>query len=110
MSDVLAKSIVHRILEPVFRLKEPVRVICRENRWAEAFLVILAVNAVDVILSDAPAGPGTPVRTFKSSTRRVWLGVLRCAPARQVLKTGIPALARRVPGWLPEAIRRSVEH
>src|SRR5690349_18337865 len=32
LSDVLAKSIVHRILEPVFRLKERVRVICQENR------------------------------------------------------------------------------
>src|SRR2546422_6797852 len=64
VSDVLAKSIVHRILEPAFRLKEQVRVICRENRSTEAFMGGLAVHAVDVILSDAPAGPGTPVRAF----------------------------------------------
>src|SRR3954464_8794027 len=32
VSDVLAKSIVHRILEPAFRLKEEIRVVCRENR------------------------------------------------------------------------------
>jgi LysR family transcriptional regulator, transcriptional activator of nhaA len=64
VSDVLAKSIVHRILEPVFRLKEDVRVICRENRSTEAFMGDLAVQAVDVILSDAPAGPGTSVRAF----------------------------------------------
>ena len=64
VSDVLAKSIVHRILEPAFRLEDKVRVICRENRSAEAFLGELAVHAIDVILSDAPAGPGTPVRVF----------------------------------------------
>jgi LysR family transcriptional activator of nhaA len=64
VSDVLAKSIVHRILAPVFRLEQQVRVICRENRSAEAFMGELAVGAVDVILTDAPAGPGTPVRTF----------------------------------------------
>src|SRR6185369_16760593 len=54
VSDVLAKSIVHRILEPAFSLKEDVRVICRENRSTEAFMADLAVHAVDVILSDTP--------------------------------------------------------
>src|SRR3954464_5368075 len=44
VSDVLARSIVHRILEPAFRLDEEVRVICRENR-SKAFMADLAVNA-----------------------------------------------------------------
>jgi LysR family transcriptional regulator, transcriptional activator of nhaA len=64
VSDVIAKSIVHRILEPAFRLEESVRVVCRESRSLEAFMGELAMNTVDVVLSDAPAGPGTPVRTF----------------------------------------------
>jgi len=64
VSDVLAKSIVHRILEPAFRLEKEVRVICRENRSTEAFMGDLAMHAVDVVLADAPAGPGTPVRAF----------------------------------------------
>jgi LysR family transcriptional activator of nhaA len=64
VSDVLAKSVVHRILEPAFRLEGRVRVVCREDRTIEAFLGELAVHSVDVVLSDSPAGPGTPVRTF----------------------------------------------
>lgn len=64
VSDVLAKSIVHRILEPAFQLQDKVRVVCREARSTEALMGELAVHTVDVILSDAPAGPGTPVRTF----------------------------------------------
>src|SRR6185503_9313774 len=64
VSDVLAKSIVHRILEPAFELEDKVRVICREARSVEAFMGDLATHAVDVVLSDAPAGPGTPVRTY----------------------------------------------
>jgi LysR family transcriptional regulator, transcriptional activator of nhaA len=63
VSDVLAKSIVHRILEPAFQL-ERIRVICREERRIDALVGQLAVHAVDVILSDSPAGPGTSVRTF----------------------------------------------
>jgi len=63
-SDVLPKAMVHRMLEPAFRLAEPVRVICREDCSTEAFLGELAVHAVDVVLADAPAGPGTAVRAF----------------------------------------------
>ena len=64
VSDVLAKSIVHRILEPAFELQDKVRVTCREDRSVEAFMGDLAAHTVDVVLSDAPAGPGTPVRTY----------------------------------------------
>ena len=62
--DVLPNSIVSRILAPVFSLDEPVRVVCRQARSIEAFLGDLAVQAVDVVLSDAPAPPGTAVRAF----------------------------------------------
>jgi len=64
VSDVLPKAMVYRMLEPAFRLTEPVRVICREDRSTEAFLGDLAVHAVDVVLADAPAGPGTAIRAF----------------------------------------------
>jgi len=64
VSDVLAKSVVYRMLEPAFRLSEDVRVICRADRSTEAFMAELAVNALDVVLSDTPAGPNSPVKAF----------------------------------------------
>jgi len=64
VSDVLAKSIVHRILQPAFRLGEGMRIICREQRSLDAFMAELATQAVDVVLSDTPAGSGTPVRAY----------------------------------------------
>ena len=42
----------------------PPIVVRREDRSVEAFMGELAVHSVDMVLSDAPAGPGTPVRTF----------------------------------------------
>src|ERR1700687_3137054 len=63
-AHVLSTSIVYRMLEPAFLLKEDVRVICREANSTEAFPGELAVQAVDVVLSDAPAAPGTAVRAF----------------------------------------------
>jgi LysR family transcriptional regulator, transcriptional activator of nhaA len=64
VSDVLAKSVVYRMLEPAFHLDRKVRVVCREDRSMEAFMGDLATHAIDVVLSDAPAGPGTPIRAF----------------------------------------------
>ena len=64
VSDVIAKSIVHRILEPAFELHDKVRVICREARSVEAFMGDLAAQTVDVVLSDTPANPGALVRMF----------------------------------------------
>ena len=64
LAHVLSTSIVYRMLEPAFLLKEDVRVICREANSTEAFPGELAVQAVDVVLSDAPAAPGTAVRAF----------------------------------------------
>jgi LysR family transcriptional activator of nhaA len=64
LSDVLSKSIVHRILEPALHLEDQVQIVCRADRSTEAFLGELAVNAVDVVLSDAPIGPGSAVRAF----------------------------------------------
>lgn len=64
VSDVIAKSIVHRILEPAFQLHDKVRIICREARSADAFMGELAIHAIDVVLADAPAEPGSPVRTY----------------------------------------------
>jgi LysR family transcriptional activator of nhaA len=64
VSDVLSKSIVHRMLQPVFELGDAVHLECRESRTAREFLGDLATHAVDVVLSDAPAGPGSSVRTY----------------------------------------------
>src|SRR5256885_15519759 len=38
VTDVFAKSIVYKILEPAFRLEPSVRVICREDRSIDAFM------------------------------------------------------------------------
>lgn len=64
VSDVLAKSIVHRILAPAFKPELNLRVLCRESRSPEAFTSDLAGHTMDVVLSDAPASRAGPVRMF----------------------------------------------
>src|SRR6478735_5431666 len=62
-SDALPKTIVQRILAPAWRLEEHVRVVCREDDTTQAYLGELAANAIDVVLADTPAQPGS-VRVF----------------------------------------------
>ncbi len=101
VSDVLAKSIVHRILEPIFRLDEPIRLICRENRSMDTFMADLAVHAVDVVLSDAPAGPGTSVRTFSHPLGGCGLSFLAAPALAKVCARKFPRSLDGVPFLLP---------
>ncbi len=101
VSDVLAKSIVHRMLEPAFRLQDQVRVVCRENRSTEAFMGDLAVHAVDVVLSDAPAGPGTPVRAFSHPLGECGLAFFAAPALAQACHRGFPHSLDGVPFLLP---------
>lgn len=63
VADVLPKIIVYRLIQPAFQLPSPVRVICREDP-PDRLLALLAVQQLDLVLSDAPLGPGTSVRAF----------------------------------------------
>jgi LysR family transcriptional activator of nhaA len=101
VSDVLAKSIVHRMLEPAFRLEHKVRVICRENRSTEAFMGDLAVHAVDVILADAPAGPGSPVRTFSHPLGECGLAFFAAPALARSCRPGFPRSLSGVPFLVP---------
>ena len=63
VAETMPKLIVYRMLEPSLRLPAPIRVVCREDR-SERLLADLAVQDLDVVLTDAPAGPGVKVRVF----------------------------------------------
>jgi len=60
---VLSKQIAYRLLEPALRLSEAVPIVCREGK-ADTLLAQLAVQRVDLVLSDAPVGPTIRVRAL----------------------------------------------
>jgi len=112
VSNVLPKALVHRMLEPAFRLEEPVRVTCREDRSTEAFLGELAVHAVDVVLSDAPVGPGTAVRAFNHLLGESGTTFFAAPQLAEACRRRFPRSLDGVPFLLPGAsamFRRTLE-
>jgi LysR family transcriptional activator of nhaA len=112
LSDVLPNSIVHRMLEPAFRLDEQVRVICRRSRSTESFLGELALQAVDVVLSDAPAAPGTAVRAFNHLLGECGTTFFAAPRVAAIARRRFPRSLDGTPFLLPGAnavLRRTLE-
>jgi LysR family transcriptional activator of nhaA len=103
ISDVLAKSIVHRILEPAFHLQEGVRVICREDRSVQAFMSDLALHEVDVVLADAPVPLDSPIRAFSHPLGECGCTFFAEPGLARSLKRGFPRSLDGAPFLLPGA-------
>lgn len=113
VSDVIAKSIVHRILEPAFQLRDKVRVVCREARSPDAFMGELAVHAIDVVLADAPASPNTAVRTFNHPLGECGSSFFASPTLARTYRKGFPRSLDGVPMLLPSTnstFRRALDH
>jgi len=111
IDDVVPKEIAYRILNPVFGLGRPVRLVCREGTL-ERLVVDLAVHEIDVVLSDAPLTPQHNVRAYNHSLGS-WAAVWMATPtlARSV-RRGFPRSLDGVPVLLPTddtAIRRKLD-
>jgi len=63
VADAVPKSIAFRLLEPVLRLSDPMRIVCREWRLKD-LLAELAVRRLDVVIADAPMPAPLGVRAF----------------------------------------------
>lgn len=64
VADVLPKGVVRRLLDPATRGGQPLRIVCREDKSVDEFVGELAAHKLDLVLADAPVGPGVPVRAF----------------------------------------------
>ena len=63
IADSVSKSVAYHLVEPALRLKEPVRLICREGRLS-ALLAELAIHHLDMIIADRPMPANLNVRGF----------------------------------------------
>ncbi|MFM9969753.1 MAG: transcriptional activator NhaR [Burkholderiales bacterium] len=111
VADSVPKSVTYRVVEPVLRVKEPVRLICREGRLL-SLLGDLAVHRLDMVIADRPMPANINVRAYNHLLGSSDLTVFGAAALAQSLKGKFPALLDGAPFLLPgesTAIRPALE-
>jgi LysR family transcriptional activator of nhaA len=111
IDDVVPKEIAHALIEPALRLREPVRLLCREGSL-EPLLAKLSIHELDVVLSDAPVTPSLKIRAYNHPLGEcgvTWMGAPALAKAH---RRGFPQSLDGAPVLLPTddtAIRRGLD-
>jgi LysR family transcriptional activator of nhaA len=111
ITDAIPKLVAHRLLEPVFRLGEPVHLVCREGA-SSRLLADLALHALDLVISDAPIPPRVGVRGFSHLLGECGVAIFGGATLAAKHRSRFPRSLDGAPFLLPtddQALRRSLE-
>ncbi len=100
IADSVPKSVAYRVVEPALRIREPVRLICREGRLAP-LLAEMAVHRLDLVIADRPMPTHLNVRGYSHFLGESDLTVFAAPHLAQSLTGTFPALLDRAPFLLP---------
>jgi LysR family transcriptional activator of nhaA len=109
--DVVPKSLAFRLLAPLGRLKEPLRLVCREGQ-IDWLLAELALHHLDMVIADRPMPPGLAI---KGHSHKLGESVVAffAAPALAKRAGRFPDCLDDAPLLLPgpgAAVRSELEH
>ncbi len=111
VADVLPRLIVYRLLEPALHLNEPVQLVCHDDK-TELLLARLAMNQLDVVLSDVSVSPTVKVRAFNHLLGECGVSFLGSAELVAKYRRGFPQSLEGAPFLLPAdgtALRRLLD-
>lgn len=111
VTDVLSKLIAYRLLEPAFDMSDTLQLTCREGK-AETLLAELALNRVDLVLSDSPFSPAIRIRAYNHLLGECGVGVFGAASLARKFRPGFPQSLRGAPLLLPTqntALRQTLD-
>ena len=111
VADVLPKLIAYRLIEPVLKMAEPIRVVCREDN-SERLLAALAVHELDLVLTDAPISPTVRIRGFSHLLGECGVTIFGAAQAATSYRRGFPRSLQGAPFLLSTdntTLRRSLD-
>lgn len=111
IADVVPKTIVRQLIEPARHLEQPVYVICREAS-TEQLLARLAIQELDVVLTDAPIAPTVKVRAYNHLLGETGVTFMAMPIVAARCKGRFPRSLDRVPLLMPAdntAIRRDLD-
>jgi len=109
IADVIPKLVAYRILEPALAMPE-MRIVCREEAQ-ERLLPDLASHALDMVIADAPAGPGLG-KAYSHLLGECGVSVFASPRLAAKLRPGFPRSLDGAPFLLPTsntALRRELD-
>ena len=111
VADTLPKVMVYQLLQPALHLADRVQLVCEQGK-SEYLHTQLALNALDVVLTDAPLSPTTKIRAFNHLLGECGVSIMGAAKLAATYRRGFPKSLDRAPFLLPAentALRRSLE-
>lgn len=111
VSDVLPKLIVYRLLEPIYRLLDPLQIVCREGK-PDLLLTELAAHNLDLVLTDAPVGTRMKVRAYSHLLGESTVSIFGARELAHVYRNDFPRSLKNAPFLLPvdnTSLRRSLD-
>jgi LysR family transcriptional activator of nhaA len=111
VSDVLPRWIVYLLLQPALELTEQIQLICHDDK-TERLLSRLALNELDVVLTDIPAGPLVKIRAYNHLLGDCGVSFLASKKLASKYRRGFPTSLDQAPCLLPlegTALRRSLD-
>lgn len=100
IADVIPKLIAERLLEPALRMPDEIQLVCQEGR-PERLLAELSAHALDVVLTDAPAGPASGVRAYNHLLGESGISIFAPPKLAATLRPGFPGSLHGAPFLLP---------
>lgn len=111
VADALPKLVAYRLIEPAFRLPEPVQILCYEDK-AERLLAEIALQGIDLVLSDVPLTPTSGAKAFNHLLGECAVAVFGTPELAAVYRQDFPRSLTGAPFLLPTgntALRRSLD-
>jgi len=100
IADAIQKVVAYRLLEPALRLPEPPRIVCREGKLV-TFLQELAVQRLDIVISDSPIPAAVGIKGFSHLLGECGLTFFATAKLAQKYKDPFPSCLDGAPLLLP---------
>ncbi len=101
--DVIPKALAYTLIKPVTALPQPVHLVCREGNL-EHLLAELAVNKLDLVLSERPMPPGTRLRAYNHLVVETDIALFGTAALISPYQREFPRSVAGAPFLMPSAL------
>ena len=108
---VVPKLLAYRVLEPVLKMDESVRLVCQEAPLAD-LLADLSVHKLDLVLADAPISPTLNIRAYNHLLGESGISFFATRAMARKYKAKFPLSLNGAPMLMPtnsSALRRMLE-